>query len=424
MRSICRIASLFTIELRRRGTFRVLRVCAVALLFVVILIGGKAAAHAQSGSPTPTPTPVASPTPFEGIGGYLFEGFDYAVAPGLPPGWQSSFTPGAANCTSTDTCALGTNWVTTTSNPYSGSGCVFHDAPACVTDSVLNTPSFYVSPDNYTYLAWAVHHNFNLEEGRDGGVVEISFNGGPFTDIIAAGGTANYNGTISTQFQSPIAGRQAWTGDSGGYIIGGGNLPPAAIGQSVVLRFRLGTDCSGSGTGWSMDEISVYYRTVYPPTISGTLRYCSNSVPGPVPNVTLTMTGNASYSTLSDGSGHYQFPSFFPSGSCLVTPSKNPLAPGSAGITTVDVIAVQRHFLGISLLTGCRLTAGDCATPAGINTVDVIAVQRFFLGFTNGIGNAGKYSFNPPNRSYGPFLSNQDYDTLIFGDVAAPFVTP
>jgi len=48
--------------------------------------------------------------------------------------------------------------------------------------------------------------------GFDGMVLEISVNGGPFQDILAAGGsfvTGGYNRTISPSFNSPIAGRQA-----------------------------------------------------------------------------------------------------------------------------------------------------------------------------------------------------------------------
>ena len=109
-----------------------------------------------------------------------------------------------------------------------------------------------------------------------------------------------------------------------------------------------------------------------------------------------------------------------------MTPSKSPLAAGSTGINTVDVIAVQRHFLNIiSLPVGCRMTAADVNTDSNINTVDVIAIQRFFLGLSTGTANVGKYSFNPANRSY-PVLSgnqvNQNYDALVRGDVALSFV--
>src|SRR5436190_18546265 len=159
-------------------------------------------------------------------------------------------------------------------------------------------------------------------------------------------------------------------------------------------------------------------------SISGTISYCSNPVPGPVPNVTLTITGSASGSTLSDASGNYMFSSLVAGGNYAVRPGKAARLPGSAGIDTVDVIAVQRHFLAISLLTGCRLTAADVNGVNGVDTVDVVAIQRFFLSLSTGIANTGRYQFNPASRTYPGLISNQtaqNYDALIFGDVASPF---
>ena len=131
-------------------------------------------------------------------------------------------------------------------------------------------------------------------------------------------------------------------------------------------------------------------------------------------------------STLSDGSGNYMFSSLPSGGSYTVTPSKTALTPASAGINTVDVIAMQRHFLNIAPLPpGCRLAAADVNGDTAINTVDVIAIQRFFLGLSTGIANVGKYQFTPTNRSYLGLVSNQtgqNYDALVFGDVASGFV--
>ena len=99
--------------------------------------------------------------------------------------------------------------------------------------------------------------------------------------------------------------------------------------------------------------------------------------------------------------------------------------PGSAGINTVDVIAVQRHFLVIGTpLSGCRLTAADVNGVGGINTVDVIAIQRFFLGLATGIANTGKYQFTPASTTYTETSGDQtaqNYNALVFGDVATPF---
>jgi hypothetical protein len=140
----------------------------------------------------------------------------------------------------------------------------------------------------------------------------------------------------------------------------------------------------------------------------------------------MTLMGTASGSTLTDGSGNYSFTSLPSGGNYTVTPTKAARVPGSPNIDTVDVLAVQRHFLNLgSPLTGCRLTAADVNGDTRVNTVDVIAIQRFFRGFTNAIGNVGKYKFTPVNRVYTGITTNQtaqNYDTLVFGDVAASFV--
>jgi hypothetical protein len=144
-----------------------------------------------------------------------------------------------------------------------------------------------------------------------------------------------------------------------------------------------------------------------------------------VRNVIFTLTGSGSGSTLSDSSGHYLFSSLGSGGTYTVTPSKAARPPSSSGITTVDVIAVQRHFVGLGTpLSGCRLTAADVNGSHGVDTVDVIAIQRFFIGFSTGIANVGKYQFTPANRTYPGLSSNEtgeNYDALIFGDVASPF---
>jgi hypothetical protein len=139
----------------------------------------------------------------------------------------------------------------------------------------------------------------------------------------------------------------------------------------------------------------------------------------------LTLTGDAGGSALSDGLGNYTLSSVPSGGNYTVMPIKPALAPGSAGISTVDVVATQRHFLNIALLSGCPLTAADVNGDTAVNTVDVIAIQRFFLGLSTGIANTGTYQFTPANRTYPGVVSNQtaqNYNALVFGDVATSFV--
>jgi len=143
--------------------------------------------------------------------------------------------------------------------------------------------------------------------------------------------------------------------------------------------------------------------------------------------VTITRTGGQTTTTTTDSGGFYEIDVLQCSNPFIVTPSKSARLPGSNGISTVDAIAIQRHFLGIALLSGCRLTAADVNGDSSVNTADVIAVQRFFLGLISGIGNVGQYNFDPTNRSYSVLFNNQtaqNFDTIVFGDVATPFAVP
>ena len=137
-----------------------------------------------------------------------------------------------------------------------------------------------------------------------------------------------------------------------------------------------------------------------------------------MPNVTLTLTGTRQARRLSDGSGNYTLPSLPSGGNYTVTPTKAARVPGSAGINTMDVIAVQRHYLAIALLpAGCRRDAADVNGDTRINTVDVVAIQRFFLGLSSGIANVGKYQFTPVSRTYPGVVTNQTGSGLQHADL-------
>jgi hypothetical protein len=101
-------------------------------------------------------------------------------------------------------------------------------------------------------------HRFDLEEGFDGGVLEISTDGGArWTDLgprLVAGG---YNGTISNgDNASPIPRRAAWTGSSGAMRRVEVDLGPFA-GPGRLVRWRLGCDfvTLEERSGWLVDDV-------------------------------------------------------------------------------------------------------------------------------------------------------------------------
>ncbi len=180
------------------------------------------------------------------------EDFDGVAAPGLPSGW------------STETSGAQSAWVTRTTLVDSVPNSAFVPDPSNVGLSDLVSPSIAL-PVGQAQLRF--RNNYRLEgdsqnptNGFDGGVLEIKIGTSAFTDILAAGGSfvsGGYNRVIDARYSNPLAGRQAWSGNSSGFVTTLVNLPAAAGGQSVQLRWRCGTDGGTSGTGWYVDTISI-----------------------------------------------------------------------------------------------------------------------------------------------------------------------
>ncbi|MDO9496901.1 MAG: M4 family metallopeptidase, partial [Nocardioides sp.] len=139
----------------------------------------------------------------------------------------------------------------------SGDTNIWGDNPTVLSDSALRMTSPVAVPTNaYLYF----NHAYGLEPTFDGGVLEYSTGGpgGPWTDagslLAAAGG---YDGTISSSWGNPLGGRSAFTGRSSGYGASRADLSTLA-GQSVMFRWRIGTDTSVGDYGWFIDDVSVY----------------------------------------------------------------------------------------------------------------------------------------------------------------------
>ena len=89
----------------------------------------------------------------------------------------------------------------------------------------------------------------------------------PLAATFASGG---YTSIIDSAYGNPLAGRQAWSGTSGGFIGTVVNLPPAASGQSIQLRWRCGTDNGNTRTGWRIDTVAINNRACLCCTVANT----------------------------------------------------------------------------------------------------------------------------------------------------------
>ncbi|HEX5123376.1 MAG TPA: hypothetical protein VFV97_09010, partial [Rhodanobacteraceae bacterium] len=212
------------------------------------------------------------------------EDFDEAPIPSLPDGWTTSTTTG------------GNDFTTTVAYSDTAPNAAYAPDRPIDGDFTLDSPVFTpVARQTVTF-----RHKINLERRNDGAVLEISINGGAFEDILDAGGSFVSGGYAYTMVDtSPLAGRFAWTGDSGGFITTVAVLPAASAGQPTQLRFRTADDSSVApegDAGWWIDSIMLGVEAV-PPSASFAPASLDFSVD---PNTTATQTLSLANASGSD----------------------------------------------------------------------------------------------------------------------------
>jgi hypothetical protein len=199
-----------------------------------------------AGTSTTTPFFAACSAP-------CIENFDNVTTPALPSGWTTTLRVGQPGDQA---------WKTTTTSFESAPNSAFVNGATHATDIQLDSPAI---PIRSTGAVLTFKRKHNLEADFDGMVLEISIPsvaGGAFLDISSGTGGSfiegEYRSSIRGTANSSIAGRLAWSGDTGSdFITTSVKLPFAANGQSVRFRWRVVTDTSVSTGGAFIDSIAL-----------------------------------------------------------------------------------------------------------------------------------------------------------------------
>lgn len=176
--------------------------------------------------------------------------------------FSDTFESVTANWTLTNTANGGWN-ASDTGFAHAGTRMAFGANGNAVSDHRLTMTNAVVVPANGKL---AFDHAFEFENDifgtYDGGVVEYSTNGGSVwndaASLMVQG--QRYNGTVASGFSNPLATRSAYVATSFGYTGTRLNLATLA-GQSVKIRFRIGTDSLISSLGWVVDNFAIYSCT-------------------------------------------------------------------------------------------------------------------------------------------------------------------
>lgn len=339
------------------------------------------------------------------------ENFDGVVAPALPNNWSATNAAGPAPL-----------WVTSTTTPDSGPNAAFVDDPAATSDKRLDSAPISIAT---AQAMVTFRNNYNLEAGYDGGVLEVSspnINSGAFTDITnaAVGGSfvsGGYNGTISTGATIPLSGRQAWTGNAAAYVTTVASLGPNVAGQTIRLRFRMGSDSSVGATGWRIDGLTIqdgYSCPCAPVPLSVVSRKLHN---GQNFDLNLPLSGTPAIEPRSGGAGgNHQIVVTFAS---PVTAGAASVDAGSGNISNFNVSGSQLILNLNSVSDQQNLVISVSGMSDGTNAGTLSIPIGFLIGDANGDGQVNSADATlTRNRSGQPtdgtnFRSDYNADGMI-----------
>jgi Zn-dependent metalloprotease len=142
----------------------------------------------------------------------------------------------------------------------------------------LTSPSVTL-PVETAFARATFEHWFATESGFDGGNLKVSVNGGSWQLVPPSELTFNnYTAFLVSAADgntNPLAGQPAWTGTNPGTVKGGswgrthvnlGNF--AGPGDTIRLRWDLGTDGCAGAVGWYLDNVNLFSCTPNVPSVT------------------------------------------------------------------------------------------------------------------------------------------------------------
>ncbi|MEM6963852.1 MAG: M36 family metallopeptidase [Bacteroidota bacterium] len=139
-----------------------------------------------------------------------------------------------------------------------------------ISDRRITTVDSYILDGEHPSLSF--WHRYDTETNRDGGVVEISTDGGVSWNDLRSNFVQNgYNNLI---LNSILSGDFGFTGNSQGYINSVVDLSEYQ-GEEVLIRFRYTSNSQDAVDGWYVDDVKIFgnFHAI-------TNRACANSVLG------------------------------------------------------------------------------------------------------------------------------------------------
>ncbi len=235
-----------------------------------------------------------------------------------------------------------------------------------VSDQWLETPALILPAGQtpVTLRFWDYQKIENRTGGcYDGGIIEVTTNGGQsWTQLEGQLLTNPYDGAIASGTGNPLSGLNAWCGNTQNWFETVADLS-AYAGQTVAIRYRMGTNNAIGLEGWYVDDVSV---TACTPTASLGPDTDLTTLPGVPVTHTFTLENDGADDTYTLDVTTSDWPA------AILGPTTITVTGGSAA--TIDVrVDVPGDATGSSEFTLTAQSAdipGITLTTHGVTTAD------------------------------------------------------
>jgi hypothetical protein len=257
----------------------------------------------------------------------------------------------------------------------------------------------------------------------------------PLADITVNPNPACFGVAFDLSVAAAASSTVAWTGE--GIANPNGNPSTTALPASTGLKTYSVIITADNGCS-NTDEVEVTVENCNI-DFSGKIIFSNNNSLG-VNNATVSLTGSATGSDVSDTNGDFSISTALTLGSFTLKPTKT--TNKLNGVTVGDVTAIQQHVANINLIADLyKLVAADVNKSNSVTTTDASIVNQALLGNPTALAQFNtSWRFvptshtmsNPPwgfpeQRAYvnisGP-QTNQDFYGIKTGDVVTAFANP
>jgi hypothetical protein len=175
-----------------------------------------------------------------------------------------------------------------------------------LSDTQLVSPPINVSATGNFQISFDHAFSFEFSSGTfwDGGMIEISADDGATWQDISAFASPGYNATVTDVADNPLAGRAGFGSTNASFPATDKvtlDLGAALAGQTVRIRFRIGTDSSVGAPGWLIDNIALVGAGNTP--FIGVVPHAGNCQVPPVASAGTDRTVNGRADVILDASG-------------------------------------------------------------------------------------------------------------------------